>query len=340
MSDVQAENWEEWTVPPVARISLLTTGCDDTGLVNRMVESKGFLDFAVGNVKSCTLQNASVPWKVAHAIDWKYVPDGLVDVYPEDVLPQYQECLRNSATAPADRQSNLDQMLAIHKGEICTIEGNSSTEAAIKAAIEELKKVIEQGHMEQQEYHSHLISIVAEQRKKQIPSVMLIIPDQTSAANFIGRVTNWVHGKVQDRLLLIMQCEMRVAEGRLHSCPHGVLWHRPMPKDPSHQPYGYKFSQPKEYIKKLKEVLRIVTTAVKVCIPRPRYRPLFLFAHLHLFIASFRCWVLQRVCSALTSLLWLKKCVISQTSWAARFWNNSTTAPQGFELPLSRLLTV
>jgi hypothetical protein len=257
------------------------------------------------------LRDASVPWKVKHEIEWNCVPDGLIDVYPEEDIPQYQECLRNSATAPADRQSNLNRILTTHKGEISTLEGNSSTaaaiEAAIQAAIEELKRVIEQGNMKQQEYHEHIINIVAEQRKKQIPSVMLIIPDEQCGANFIDRVKNWMKSKVHDQLLLIMQCEMRVAAGRLPSCPHGVLWHRPMPTDPSRQPYGYKFSQPKVYIKKLKEVLRLVTTAVKVCIPRPRYHLLFLFANLHLLIASFRCWASQRACSALTLLLWLKK---------------------------------
>jgi hypothetical protein len=122
--------------------------------------------------------------------------------------------------------------------------------------------------MKQEEYSKHIISIQAEQRRKQIPCVLLLIPDQQSGANIIDKVQNWMQSKVMDQLLLVMQCEMRVAEGRLPACAHGVLWHRPEPSNPSDPPYGYKFSQPKQSIQKLKNVLRHVTTVVKVRIFR------------------------------------------------------------------------
>ena len=123
----------------------------------------------------------------------------------------------------------------------------------------------EQHFSDQAEYSKHMISIQAEQRKKQIPSVLLLIPNQQSGANIIDKVQNWMQSKVMDQLLLVMQCEMRVAKGILPTCAHGVLWHRPEPSNPSDPPYGYKFSQPKQAIQKLKNVLRHVTTVVKVC---------------------------------------------------------------------------
>ena len=147
--------------------------------------------------------------------------------------------------------------------------------------------------MKQEEYLKHIISIQAEQRKKQIPCVLLLIPDQQSGANIIDKVTSWMQKKVMDQLLLIMQCEMRVAKGRLPTCTHGVLWHRPEPTSPSDPPYGYKFSQPKESIQKLSSVLRHVTAVVKVCIfalEDPRFLcPLRL-------TAFSRCWASQRAC--------------------------------------------
>jgi hypothetical protein len=141
-------------------------------------------------------------------------------------------------------------------------EGDASTAAM---DIGQLKQMINQGNMKQEEYSKHIISIQAEQRKKQIPCVLLLIPDQQSGANIIDKVQNWMQSKVMDQLLLVMQCEMRVAKGRLPTCAHGVLWHRPEPSNPSDPPYGYKFSQPKQSIQKLKNVLRHVTTVVKVC---------------------------------------------------------------------------
>ena len=144
-------------------------------------------------------------------------------------------------------------------------EGNSSTAAM---DMDQLKEMINQGNMKQEEYSKHIISIQAEQRRKQIPCVLLLIPDQQSGANIIDKVQNWMQSKVMDQLLLVMQCEMRVAKGRLPECAHGVLWHRPEPSSPSDPPYGYKFSQPKQSIQKLKNVLRHVTTVVKVRIFR------------------------------------------------------------------------
>ena len=126
----------------------------------------------------------------------------------------------------------------------------------------------EQHFKNQDEFMKHMISIQAEQRKKQIPCVLLLIPDQQSGANIIDKVQNWMRSKVMDQLLLVMQCEMRVAKGTLPTCAHGVLWHRPEPSNPSDPPYGYKFSQPKQAIQKLKNVLRHVTTVVKVCTSR------------------------------------------------------------------------
>ena len=170
-------------------------------------------------------------------------------------------------------------------------EGNVS--AATTDTFETLKQIIAQGNMKQEEYLKHIISIQAEQRKKQIPCVLLLIPDQQSGANIIDKVTHWMQRKVMDQLLLIMQCEMRVAKGRLPTCTHGVLWHRPEPTSPSDPPYGYKFSQPKESIQKLSSVLRHVTAVVKVCIfalEAPRFPcPLRL-------TACSRFWASQRAC--------------------------------------------
>jgi hypothetical protein len=145
-------------------------------------------------------------------------------------------------------------------------EGDSPTSAM---DIDQLKQMIIQGNMKQEEYSKHIISIQAEQRRKQIPCVLLIIPDQQSGVTIIDKVQRWMQSKVMDQLLLVMQCEMRVAKGRLPACAHGVLWHRPEPPNPSDPPYGYKFLQPKQSIQKLKNVLRHVTTAVKVCTCRP-----------------------------------------------------------------------
>jgi hypothetical protein len=178
-------------------------------------------------------------------------------------------------------------------------EGNASTAAM---DIDQLKEMINQGTMKQEEYLKHIISIQAEQRKKQIPCVLLFIPDQKSGANIIDKVQNWMQSKVMDQLLLVMQCEMRVAKDRLPACRHGVLWHRPEPPSPSDPPYGYKFSQPKQSMQKLKNVLRHVTTVVKVrfCPPRLLSHGAFSCSP-RLTCFLFRCWVLQRACSASTS---------------------------------------
>jgi hypothetical protein len=177
-------------------------------------------------------------------------------------------------------------------------QGNASSAAM---DIGQLKEMINQGNMKQEEYSKHIISIQAEQRKKQIPCVLLLIPNQKSGANIIDKVQNWMQSKVMDQLLLVMQCEMRVAKGRLPACRHGVLWHRPEPSNPSDPP-GYKFSQPKQSMQKLKIVLRHVTTVVKVrvCPPRLLSRDAFSCPH-RLTRFLFRCWVLQRACSASTS---------------------------------------
>jgi hypothetical protein len=172
----------------------------------------------------------------------------------------------------------------------------------MKSAIEELKGLIKKGNMKQDEsleFSQHIISIQAEQRKKTIPCVLLLIPDQQSGANVIEKVKNWLKSKVGHQLLLVMQCEMRVAKNMLHGPrAHGVLWHRPEPADPQATPFGFKYSQPKESIRKLKTVLRHVTTVVKVCnrTRRAAYALAFLtLSPLH------RSWALQRVCSASTS---------------------------------------
>ena len=138
----------------------------------------------------------------------------------------------------------------------------------IEQSMRESNEKWEQHFKSQAEFSKHIISIQADQRRKQIPCVLLLIPDQQSGANIMDKVQNWMQSKVMDQLLLVMQCEMRVAKGRLPACAHGVLWHRPEPSNPSDPPYGYKFSQPKQSIQKLKNVLRHVTTVVKVCTSR------------------------------------------------------------------------
>jgi hypothetical protein len=138
----------------------------------------------------------------------------------------------------------------------------------IEQSMRESNEKWEQHFKSQAEFSKHIISIQADQRRKQIPCVLLLIPDQQSGANIMDKVQSWMQSKVMDQLLLVMQCEMRVAKGRLPACAHGVLWHRPEPSNPSDPPYGYKFSQPKQSIQKLKNVLRHVTTVVKVCTSR------------------------------------------------------------------------
>ena len=115
MSDGQADNWEEQTrsPPPAARVSLLTTGFDGAGLVNRMIfDSKEFIDRVVG-IKSCTLSPELFDGGIeplAQPVDWNYVPDGLIDVYPDDVRAQYQVLLQNAATDPGVRSANLESI--------------------------------------------------------------------------------------------------------------------------------------------------------------------------------------------------------------------------------------
>jgi serine/threonine protein kinase len=115
MSDGQADNWEEQTrsPPPAARVSLLTTGFDGAGLVNRMIfDSKEFIDRVVG-IKSCTLSPELFDGGIeplAQPVDWNYVPDGLIDVYPDDVRAQYQVLLQNAATDPGVRRANLESI--------------------------------------------------------------------------------------------------------------------------------------------------------------------------------------------------------------------------------------
>jgi len=177
---------------------------------------------------------------------------------PHDVA-QFMKVSLNGLSASL-RHLHTEWGHTAQKGE--RIEENGS----MKSTIEELRGLIKQGNMKQEEYSQHIIAIHAEQRKKSIPCVLLLIPDQQSGTNVIEKVQNWMKSKVVDQLLLVMQCEMRVAKNRLHGPrAHGVLWHRPEPADPQAAPFGFKYSQPKESIRKLKTVLRHVTTVVKVC---------------------------------------------------------------------------
>jgi hypothetical protein len=157
--------------------------------------------------------------------------------------------------------------------------------------FEELKQMIEVGNMKHDDYLQHIISVQAEQRRKQIPCVLLLLPNRESGADVIEKVQNWMKRKVMDELILVMQCEMRVCKNKLRACPHGVLWHRPEPTDPSDPPYGFKFSQPKESIRKLKTVLHHVTTVVKVCMSQSLLSSLLRMpSH---FSPFGRCWELQ-----------------------------------------------
>jgi hypothetical protein len=225
---------------------------------------------------------------------WKQTEHSLVPS-PESLLKTTSHDVAHSMKVSLNSLSSSLQRLHQVWG-TTRQEGNVKDSAGMDSAcmdLEQLEKLIEKGNMETKEYLQHIISIQAEQRKKQIPCVLLLIPDQQSGANIIDKVQSWMKRQVMDQLLLIMQCEMRVAKGRLPACTHGVLWHRPEPTSPSDPPYGYKFSQPKESIQKLSSVLRHVTAVVKVCIfalEAPRFPcPLRL-------TACSRCWASQRAC--------------------------------------------
>ena len=207
---------------------------------------------------------------------------------PHDVA-QFMKVSLNGLSASL-RHLHTEWGHTAQKGE--RIEENGSMN------YEKLAGLIKQGNMKQEEYSQHIIAIHAEQRKKIIPCVLLLIPDQQSGTNVIEKVQNWMKSKVIDQLLLVMQCEMRVAKNRLHGPrAHGVLWHRPEPADPQAAPFGFKYSQPKESIRKLKTVLRHVTTVVKVR-NRTRMPLAFLTPPPPPLLRS---WALQRVCSASTS---------------------------------------
>jgi serine/threonine protein kinase len=116
MSDEQGDNWEERTSPqpPANPISLLTSGFDQAGLVNRMIfdSTNRFVD-AVVRHSGCALSEAIFSSKnepYAEIVDHNYVPDDSLDVavYPEIALMQFQELLGNMATVPDDqRRKNL-----------------------------------------------------------------------------------------------------------------------------------------------------------------------------------------------------------------------------------------
>jgi serine/threonine protein kinase/GTPase SAR1 family protein len=113
LSDDQADNWEDEIRSPAAHTSLLTTGFDGRGLVNRMIfDLKEFIDHVVG-IRSCTqspeLFDGGIE-PLAQPVDWNYVPDGLIDVYPDDVRAQYQVLLQNAATDPGVRRANLESI--------------------------------------------------------------------------------------------------------------------------------------------------------------------------------------------------------------------------------------
>jgi hypothetical protein len=120
MSDVEEENWEEHVVLPqlADRISLMGASAPPPppGIVNGIVfDSRGhFIRRAldIHNCKSLVSQKVfeGVCEPVAVRVDWNCVPDGLIDLYPDNVRLQYQECLQNTALESGARQSNLDQI--------------------------------------------------------------------------------------------------------------------------------------------------------------------------------------------------------------------------------------
>jgi hypothetical protein len=109
----------------------------------------------------------------------------------------------------------------------------------------------------------HHIDMQAERDSKHFPSLLMLIPNPESGTSMVDKLHIWMEKKVMDRLLLVMQCEMRVATNKLPSCVHGVLWHRPEPSNPQ-QPLGYEYSQPKSPLKKLVTIMRYVTLISKV----------------------------------------------------------------------------
>ena len=134
--------------------------------------------------------------------------------------------------------------------------------------MEQFQQRIQVGFEHIDKKQEHVAKLLAEQHRRQIPRVLLLIPDQHSGTNVIESVKFWMQSKVADQLRLVMQCEMRVAKNKLSEpYAHGVLWH--LPKAANDRPYGYKFSQPKEPMRKLQSVLRHVTNVMKVRIRCP-----------------------------------------------------------------------
>ena len=143
---------------------------------------------------------------------------------------------------------------------------------AIGALKDELKHELKHGFELIISKEDHIISgqehdriVQAELHSKPIPRLLLLLPHQVPGADMLEKLHNWMESRVFDRLQLVMQCEMRVATNKLRSCDHGVLWHRPKPANPSDQPYGYTYLQPKSSIKKLKTLMRYITIISKVC---------------------------------------------------------------------------
>ena len=139
-------------------------------------------------------------------------------------------------------------------------DGSNAYDAAVRAQLKHIEEGIISGNKQTQ----HLIDITAELQSKGFPSLLMLIPNQESGTSRVNKLHIWMEKKVMDRLLLVMQCEMRVATNKLPSCVHGVLWHRPLSSDPQ-QPLGYEYSQPKSSIKKLVTIMRYVTLISKVC---------------------------------------------------------------------------
>jgi serine/threonine protein kinase len=113
VSDEQADGWEEQTKlsQSAARVSLRTTGFDGTGLVNRMIfDTPEFINHIVG-IRHCTLSPELFDGEIeppAKTVDWSHVPDGLVDVYPEDVRARYLGLLQSAASDQCIRQRNFE----------------------------------------------------------------------------------------------------------------------------------------------------------------------------------------------------------------------------------------
>jgi hypothetical protein len=139
---------------------------------------------------------------------------------------------------------------------------------ALKDELTELKHGVELINRKEDliisgQEHDRIVQ--AELHSKPIPRLLLLLPHQVPGADMLGKLHNWMESRVFDRLQVVMQCEMRVATNKLRSCDHGVLWHRPKPANPSDQPYGYTYLQPKSSIKKLKTLMRYITIISKVC---------------------------------------------------------------------------